>query len=554
MKTLALYLWRHSRLMTFLAILGGFLTGLCNTIAIGLINKGIEHQGDYSSALLWAFGGVCIVLPLTRVMSQIFLTKLSQKLIFDLRLSLARRILSVPLRKLEEKGPGGLLTLLTQDITMISTGMASIPNACLSVAIVISGFAYMAFLYWPAAIAAIVTVILGTACFAFVAGRANGYLLQTREDQDTLFEQFNALIYGNKELKIHQQKRQYFMGEMLHGSSESFRKNNVLGEAWYAGAASMGQFMLFVTVGLLIFLMPVYVTDIKPAILTGYAMILMYMILPLEALTNLVPFFSRAAISLRKVEELGLALDQVTKESIKEVSPNTDWNELSYQQIVHRYYREQEDEVFTMGPIDLDFQPGELVFLIGGNGSGKTTLAKILLGLYTPESGEIRLDGTSIDDSNRDGFRQQFSAVFSDFFLFEDMMGLCPPEKEELAGDYLKRLQLSHKVTVENNRISSTELSLGQRKRLALLTSFLEDRPIYLFDEWAADQDPLFKDIFYRLILPALKERGKTVIAITHDDRYFNQADRIIKLDYGKVVTDTRDVTTFATEAFAQPG
>ena len=551
MKKLVMFLWHHSRVMTFLAILSGLLTGLCNTVAIGLINQGIEHYGNHERDLIWAFAGVCIILPLTRVLSQIFLTGLSQKLIFELRVSLAQRILSVPLRKLEERGPGGLLSMLTQDVNMISTGMASIPTACMGLAIVISGFGYMAYLYWPAAIGASLAVILGAAGFALVAGRARGFLMRSREDQDTLFSQFDALISGNKELKIHQEKRQYFMDEMLHRSSESYRKNYVLGEAWYAGASSMGQFMLFATVGLLVFLLPLYVKGITPVILTGYAMTLMYMILPLEALTNMIPHFTRAAISLQKVEELGLSFDHDTRERVQNASPDPDWKRLSYKGIVHRYYREQEDDVFSMGPIDLEFQPGELVFLIGGNGSGKTTLAKILLGLYIPESGAIYLDGTPVDDGNRDRFRQQFSAVFSDFFLFEDLMGLCPPEKEELAREYLQRLQLSHKVTVENNRISSLALSLGQRKRLALLTSFLEDRPIYLFDEWAADQDPLFKDIFYRLILPALKERGKTVIAITHDDRYFQQADRIIKLDCGKIVTDTRNVDTFASQAFA---
>jgi putative ATP-binding cassette transporter len=175
---------------------------------------------------------------------------------------------------------------------------------------------------------------------------------------------------------------------------------------------------------------------------------------------------------------------------------------------------------------------------VGGNGSGKTTLAKLLAGLYIPESGEIRLNGQLITDDLREHYRQYFSVVFSDFFLFESLLGLDDSELDSKARDYLSKLQLEHKVNLENGVLSTTDLSQGQRKRLALLTAYLENRPIYIFDEWAADQDPLFKEIFYYQLLPELKARNKTVVVISHDDRYYHVADRIVKLDFGEIVRD----------------
>jgi putative ATP-binding cassette transporter len=204
--------------------------------------------------------------------------------------------------------------------------------------------------------------------------------------------------------------------------------------------------------------------------------------------------------------------------------------------VVHSYQGAR-DNNFTLGPIDLSFSPGELVFLVGGNGSGKTTLAKLLTGLYAPEAGEIRLDGELVTDANRDLFRQNFAAVFSDFFLFDSLLGLHVPELDAQARNYLERLYLDHKVQIDNGRFSTLDLSQGQRKRLALLTAYLEDRNIYLFDEWAADQDPMFKEVFYYQLLPELKTKGKTVIVISHDDRYYNVADRVIKLENGKLVS-----------------
>jgi putative ATP-binding cassette transporter len=163
---------------------------------------------------------------------------------------------------------------------------------------------------------------------------------------------------------------------------------------------------------------------------------------------------------------------------------------------------------------------------------------KLITGLYIPESGEIRVDGKLITDKNRDCYRQQFSVVFSDFYLFERLLGLDRPDLHTQVLDYLIKLELDHKVEVKDDALSTTALSQGQRKRLALLTAYLEDRPIYVFDEWASDQDPVFKQIFYRQLLPELKNKGKTVLVVSHDDRYFQVADRIIKLDYGKLEYD----------------
>ncbi|WP_067674099.1 ATP-binding cassette domain-containing protein [Nocardia miyunensis] len=195
-----------------------------------------------------------------------------------------------------------------------------------------------------------------------------------------------------------------------------------------------------------------------------------------------------------------------------------------------------DDSGFALGPLNLVFEPGQISFVIGGNGSGKSTLAKLITGLYVPRTGSISLGQERIDHENIEWFRQNSSAVFTDFHLFEDYLGFDRPGIDEEVRGYLEELQIAHKVTVQDGRLSTIALSQGQRKRLALLTALLEDRQIYVFDEWAADQEPRFREVFYTEILAGLKRRGKTVIVITHDDRYFDHADQIVKLDFGRVV------------------
>ena len=180
--------------------------------------------------------------------------------------------------------------------------------------------------------------------------------------------------------------------------------------------------------------------------------------------------------------------------------------------------------------------PGELVFVIGGNGSGKSTFVKVLTGLYQPREGTVTLAGTMITDAYREWYREHFSVVFSDFHLFDKLLGQSDSHAERFAPQYLRMLHMDQKVTMRERTFSTLDLSQGQRKRLALVTAYLEDRPIFVFDEWAADQDPQYKEIFYKTLLPDLRERGKLVVVITHDDRYFHLGSQVIKLEDGKLV------------------
>jgi putative ATP-binding cassette transporter len=92
-----------------------------------------------------------------------------------------------------------------------------------------------------------------------------------------------------------------------------------------------------------------------------------------------------------------------------------------------------------------------------------------------------------------------------------------------------------HLVNFINVKFSTTKLSTGQRKRLALFAALAEKRPILILDEWAADQDPGFRLFFYNEILPYIKNENITIIAITHDETYFNLADRRLHLESGTI-------------------
>lgn len=532
---------KYSRGILIFTLLAGIVSGIANAALIAFINTALNSREAAGGALAWGFLAVCVVLPVARFVSQWLIIRLTAASLFELRMRMSSSILSTPLRTLEKIGAHRLLAALTDDVATITGAFINLPILCMYFVIVVATLAYMAWLSWSLLLGVFAFMVVAMVGYQLMITKGLRYFRDAREEWDVLFKHFQALTSGTKELKLHRERRRAFLSDSLYTTAMSLRRLNTSGNTFYAIAGVWGQTLAFVLIGLLIFAAP-NVRFVETQVLTGYVLALVYLLGPLEAILNTLPALSRAAISAQKIEELGLSLaaQHDAEDGRGEVGAETGFERLELAGVTHTYHREGGAESFPLGPVDVSFRPGELVFVAGGNGSGKTTLAKLLVGLYAPQGGEIRLDGRAVAEADRESYRQLFSVVFSDYYLFESLLGLDPAELKEKTHVYLNRLQLEHKVQVTENAFSTTELSHGQRKRLALLTAFLENRPVYVFDEWAADQDPTFKQVFYLQMLPELKARGKLVIVISHDDMYYHVADRLIKLDYGKVVSDRR--------------
>jgi len=529
---------RYSRSFVLLILLSGVVSGLSNAGLLALINATL-HALESSKAMFWGLIALCIILPLSRFISETLLVRLSTRALLDLRMHLCRRILSAPLPLLEQFGAHRLLATLTEDVSVISNTLTTIPLLCMHMAIVIGCLIYMAWLSKLLLMLVLAFVVIGVITYQIPLFKGMQLSRLAREEWDTLFKYLRALTEGTKELKLHRKRREAFLSQNLVSTSESLRNYNVQASAFYTASNSWGQALIFALIILILF--PVFgFKSISPETLTGYALVLLYMMTPFQVILNTLPAFSRANIAMRKIEELGLSLtaNLTDMEASIESEKGLCLGRLELLGVTHTYGSGEENGSFTLGPIDLTFNRGDLVFLVGSNGSGKTTFAKILTGLYVPERGEIRLDGRTITDQNRENYRQYFSTIFSDFYIFDSLLGFEGQSLDDRVSSLLIQLQLDKKVEVKDGVLSTTQLSHGQRKRLALLTAYIENRPIYVFDEWAANQDPVFKEIFYYQLLPALKANGKTIFVITHDDRYYDVADRVIKFDWGRLDYD----------------
>ncbi|AKH62654.1 MULTISPECIES: cyclic peptide export ABC transporter [Photorhabdus] len=530
----------RSRWALAIAVFASIANGISSVSLITLINKAVTTANDSYSSLAWYFGILAVLAIACRILSGVIFAKLSQNTMAKMRELISERVTRAPFRQIEVLGASRAQSIITDDATNVSLLFFTLPNIVMQGSIVLGCLGYLAWLSWPVFFLALAIVIIGSLGYSLGGTKAINSFNAAGKAQDRLFSHFNALFSGAKELKLHFSRTQAFFTNSLGHEIDAVRQHRTRAFGVYAFGAGWILFLFYMFLGLVIFA-PTVIPGLEVTTLAGYVIIFLFMLMPLDGLLNSIPALNAARVSLNRI---GNVLSELNEQDqfTQQISAN-EFGEatlLRLSGLTHSYYREKEDKVFQLGPIDMKLKRGEITFLIGGNGSGKTTLAKLLVGLYTPENGTITVDGHVITDNNRANYRQLFSAVFSDFYLFETLMGLSDTDStlDSRANELLTKLHLDHKVKIENGCFSTRDLSLGQRKRLALVVAYLEDRPFYLFDEWAADQDPLFKTVFYQELLPELAARGKAVLAITHDDRFFHLADHCIKLESGRLLVN----------------
>ena len=527
---------RASRWSLVAALVASVASGLGSALMVAQINEALRVPRDQLTSVGLAFAAVALAALVTRWASETLFVQISQRALASLRMQISTLMVDAPYRHVEVHGAARLLAVLIDDVRTVAELFVTLPNLTMHGAVVAGCLVYLGVLSWKVVVFAIGFTVLGAIGYSYAQGRAFGHLREARAAQDALVGNFRALCDGAKELRMHRPRRRAFLSPVLSGAVERVRRHHTRGMTIYAASETWGTLMFFVFIGLVLFVLG-RALDVPSEALSGYALIFLYLVLPMDNLLKAIPSINRTRIALERIDAATAGLvqrpDAAARQAADDLAP-AGFERLTLAGVTHAYHREQEDRSFTLGPIDFELGRGEIVFLIGGNGSGKTTLAKLVVGLYAPEGGQVLLDGRPVGDADRDGYRQLFSTVFSDCFLFDQLLGLGA-DLDRRARGWLRELELDRKVTVADGQLSTTALSAGQRKRLALLVAYLEDRPVYVFDEWAADQDPSFKAIFYERLLPDLRARGKTVLVITHDDRYFHIADRCVELDAGQL-------------------
>lgn len=543
----------------FISILLGAVSGVCYALLIPIVLTAITTDpnaitesesgirtvlsfevNNYKVATLFLL--VCMFILFTRTISQIILTRVAIELATNIRIKLYKRIMATSSDVLESVGSSKLIATITTDVGRIVMGARQIPDLLANTVTIIGLLGFLIFLNIDVFWFVIGAIAFGIVTYQLPMMISEKYFKYSRQKHDDLQESTRGLIYGAKELKLNEVKKNAYFNEVLLENEFAVRKSQKTATTIVQTATNYGDLLSFFVIGIVTFIFVNY-ESMSNDKLVGVVMALLYITGPVAIVMNAIPNLLIARVSLNKVKKIfnELPLEPINQ-NITVLEP---WQYIRFTEVCYQYTTQGIGKGFKIGPVDFTIHKSEITFIVGGNGSGKSTLSKLLTLHHSPTSGAIYFGNTLVANDNIKSCRQTLSSIYSDYYLFDRLLDGGHKEKKQEIDRYLKELNLDKKITIENGKFSTINLSDGQKRRLALLVAFLEDKEFYLFDEWAADQDPMFKEFFYYTVLPQLKNKGKAVVVISHDDRYFDIADKILVMENGMLmdcITDTETI------------
>jgi putative ATP-binding cassette transporter len=516
------------------------LAGISNALIIGVINIGAEAasrgQVSLSAAMLF------ILALLIYLQSQRYILATTtievEAAIHRIRLRLMDHVRHSELLPLESIGRSEIVGAITKETQTLSQAATVVVIAAQgSVLILFAGF-YVAYQSLPAFLLSVVIVTVAALGYLSRSRKLRAEIRESLQSENTMLDRLSDLLAGFKEVRLNWPRSEDLYRDIENVSTTAAElkiKSQVDGLNQFI----FSQIAFYVLIGGVVFVVPSFSETMGPSMVKTTTALL-FVIGAISSVVQSIPMLaaaSAAAENITKIEEMLQGAARMPDEGALE-SPKP-FRRIEMYDVSFHYVDLRSDEVFRIGPINFTLEAGEVVFISGGNGSGKSTFLKVLTGLYPPDTGKIFIDGEEVGDHNRDTYRTRFTAIFSDYHLFKRLYGIATVDPEEVSR-LLALFELTRKTRLVDGEFTTIDLSAGQRKRLALIVGLLEKRPILVLDEWTADQDPDFRRKFYDELVPSLQQSGKTIVAVSHDDRYLGELKtpaRQLRMEDGRIVT-----------------
>jgi putative pyoverdin transport system ATP-binding/permease protein len=536
------FLRTHSSVSLPRVVVIAAISGLANALLLGVVNSGAHSVADGSTnTRMFVLFVIAITIYILTQRSILHTSSREvEKIIERLRVNLLAKIRGADLQALEGLGRAQIYASVNRDTLTISQAATPLMIACQGAILVVFSLVYIFLLSRTGFVLTVVIVGIGIAIHFKNKKELAIDMATSSAKENEFFEGLTHVLEGFKEVKLHRARSRDLSIHLKAIAAKVASLKTTTGLR-YADYYIFTQVLFYLLIGAMVFILP-RLSEVYADQVTRITAAILFIIGPLTMVVSLVPVVRAADYAVQSIARLEQALDNI--QSAEGLSVDTApvrsaaFGTITVRAATFSYRDSRGQVLFTIGPIDFTLTRGEIVMVVGGNGSGKSTFLKVLTGLYVPETGGVYLDRMDVGAYGRHDYRELFSAIFSDYHLFDRLYGLAGVDDFEVHS-LLERMQLQAKTTWQQGRFLNQELSTGQRKRLALIVSLLEDKPIYVFDEWAADQDPSFRRFFYETLLPELKARGKTIVAATHDDRYFHLGDRVVKMEQGQFLSVT---------------
>ncbi len=509
--------------------------GLLGAGLIALVNQAASRVENEEPVTLLFFVFVALLLLflyLTRISNKENISA-TQNLVHKFRMRVMYQILRADILSVDKIGRTEILTALSRDAQMISGSIIVLVNTLQGASLLFFCVIYLGFVSLPAAF---VAVIFGAVIFIIFSQniqRAHEGLYEAWAEESNVYNRFSDFLYGYKEVVLNSDRALDMTNDLIYTSkrAKNLKAESLIG---LSNNYSYIQLMFYVLVAIMIFIVPMFSSKFSEHVVMVSTTAL-FMIGSLTGIIQSLPVLSQANTSAKELQKLSADLESISKgENLVNQDFPAEIESIELKEICYQYLDSKGIPQFSIGPVSYEFKKGLIYFIRGNNGCGKTSLIKVLTGLYKATSGFIFVNNQRVLNPTSSSYRNLFSAIFSDFYLFKKLYGLGNAD-EQLIDELLDTLEIKDKIRIDRLEFGHLNLSTGQKKRLALLVSMLEKRQVIILDEWAADQDPEFRKFFYESIIPRLKDEGKIIIAITHDDGYFQMADHLLLVENGQI-------------------
>lgn len=522
----------------------GILSGLFSFLFVNIVTRVLDLiiSGKYQSIsndYFFVFIIIILMFVWTKKVLSMAIIRISQQIFWKLRMGILSLVLKTSYQQMSGQKVK-IYTALVNDIDILTNASLRIVDFFTALILSITCLIYLASISPVLFLITLAVAFLGVIVYYSNFKRNAQEFHDARELENKFLGHFNSILDGFKEIYMDPEKGKYIFENKIKLVANDSIRNNTTAFKGLMHNQMTGQILFGILISSVLLYFSV-ILKIAPGDTVRFIFTLLYLSGSIEIVMVLLPGLVKAKVSSDHLVGLKEELENSHfSEEELEVSgfPGGEFTDIKIKDLEFSY--KDSEKNLGIGPVNMHIKRGDVIFIYGGNGSGKTTFVYVVLGLFKPNKGEIKINGISVNSDNLISYRSAFSVVFSDFYLFSELF-TDKFDKERL-NFYLRLFELEGKVTIDNRSFSSTDLSTGQRKRLALISVLLENRPLLVLDEWAADQDPYFRKKFYTEIIPLLKKKGITIIAITHDDKYYHCADKLFKMDYGKLIDEKQNM------------
>lgn len=524
----------RSRLLVF-----SLIAGMANGALLAVINHGAGMVSEFSSTgsvqayYLAIFGVVLALFTYTKKYTLDSAVVLVEEVLLKVRQRISDKLRHTELEFIERQGHAHIYNCLFQDTLQISQSSAMVFSSIQAAIMLVFSMLYIAWLTPEGFVLTVTAIALGAWVFLLKRAVIIRDINEANRHEARFFDALEHTLDGFKEVKINRAKSQdlYLHQARIACDVKVLKSRTGINSVF---VTMFSEVFFYILIAVVLFVWPYFATP-DPGIIIKLTACILFIIGPLDQLFGSLPLFVKADAAVGNLRRLEQQVDDATR-GVQTAQASSSqlpvFEQLEFRDVRFEYQNLDDKQKFRVGPINFKLRAGEIVFIVGGNGSGKSTLLKLLTGLYYPTEGRIEVNGESLDRDLYPDYREFFGIVFTDFHLFDRFYGAVDID-EQRVRKMIKDMGLSDKTRFRDGAFTNISLSTGQRKRLALINAMADERQIYVFDELAADQDPEFRRHLYEELLPDLRRLGKTIIAVTHDDRYFSAADRVVKMEEG---------------------